>query len=86
MTMKETNTLQKPTPRKDEDQILIAAEVGQLIKKSEGAVWRMSQRDQLPHFKMGRNVRFRRSEILEYLANLEGVSTEKALNVMKRKR
>ncbi len=81
-----TTLLQKTTPKK-EDEILTAREVGLMIKKSESAVWRMSQRDQLPHFKMGRNVRFRKSEILEYLANLGGgVSTEKALEEMKKKR
>ena len=79
-------TTQKTITPKKEDEILTADEVGLMLKKSEAAVWRMAQREQLPHFRMGRNIRFWKSSILEYLENLEGVSTEEALNEMKRKR
>ncbi len=85
--MTKNSTLQKSTPKHtEEDQLLVAEQVGQMLQKSAGAVWRMAQRGQLPHIRLGRSVRFERKKILEYLENLEAVTTEEALLEMNRKR
>lgn len=85
--MKQSSTVQKSTPKhSEEDQLLVAEQVGQMLHKTKGAVWRMAQRGQLPHIRLGRSVRFERKKILEFLENLEMATVEEALNQINRKR
>ena len=80
------STLQKSTDKKtEEDELLLADEAGKLLKKSSGAVYRMAQRGELPHLKMGRSIRFKKSKILEFIEGSERVTTEEALNQVNRK-
>ena len=70
----------------EEEPLLVAEQVGQMLKKSEDAIYRMAGRGQLPHIRMGRSVRFEHKKILEWLENLETVTTEEAILEMNRRK
>ena len=48
------------------NEIMTAAEVAILLRVSRWSVYEMVKMRQIPHFKIGRSVRFKRSELMEW--------------------
>ncbi len=47
-------------------EVMTAAEVALLLRVSRWSIYEMVKMRQIPHFKVGRSVRFRRSDLLEW--------------------
>ncbi|MCL4552439.1 MAG: helix-turn-helix domain-containing protein [Candidatus Marsarchaeota archaeon] len=50
-----------------EDAILTATEVARYLKLSKSRIYYLNQRQKMPHSKIGRNVRVRRSSLTTWL-------------------
>ena len=50
--------------------ILTAKEVAQYLKLSKAKIYYLIQRKQIPHIKLGRNVRIRQSDLEKWLESL----------------
>ena len=48
-------------------ELLTVDEVTQLLKLSRGAVYQMRARKEIPYIKMGKRIRFDKTEILEWI-------------------
>ena len=54
------------------DRLLTAEEVADLLQVSKGWVYEQIRRDSMPHIRLGRYVRFRRSAVERWISSLEG--------------
>jgi len=54
--------------------LLTASDVAALLGVSEDWIYSESRAGRIPHVKLGRNVRFRRSSIDTWIAELEGAT------------
>ena len=61
--------------------ILTKKEVSQFLKCSIGMVDKLMSNN-LPYYKIGRNVKFKREEIIDYLEERKGVQTTQSLFFM----
>ncbi len=52
------------------ENIMTAKEVALALKLSKAKVYYLIQRKQIPHFKIGRNVRVRESDLMKWLETL----------------
>lgn len=50
-----------------DDEILKADEVGKRLLLSKASVYALARADEIPHFRVGRAVRFRWSSVVEWL-------------------
>jgi excisionase family DNA binding protein len=55
-----------------EDRLLTAEEVAGLLQVTKGWVYEQTRRDSMPHIRLGRYVRFRRSAVERWISSLEG--------------
>jgi len=53
----------------DQGQIISAKEVARLLQCTPQAVYTKCAKDELPHVKMGKSIKFKRSEILDWIKN-----------------
>jgi excisionase family DNA binding protein len=65
-------TLSEPDPA---DRLLVAAEVADLLQVTPAWVYAETRRHRLPHVRLGRYVRYRRSAIERFLTDAEAAST-----------
>ncbi len=63
-----------PDYRAGDDRLLVAAEVADLLQVTTGWVYAETRRHRLPHVRLGRYVRYRRSTIERFLADAEAAS------------
>lgn len=54
-----------------EDRLLTADEVAGLLHVTKGWVYEQTRRDCMPHIRLGRYVRFRRSAVERWISDLE---------------
>ena len=59
------------TPNLDRGQLLTADEVAALMQVTRGWVYAETRRNALPHLRLGRYVRYRRSAIEAWMASIE---------------
>jgi excisionase family DNA binding protein len=59
----------------DEDRLLNAAEVAEMLAVSEGWVYEAARSGDLPCVRLGRHVRFRRPSVLAWVEEQETTST-----------
>ena len=59
------------TPAAGEDRLLTAEEVAGLLHVTKGWVYEQTRRECMPHIRLGRYVRFRRSAVERWIASLE---------------
>lgn len=50
-----------------EDEILTAPEVAKYLKVCNAKVYYMIKRNEIPHFRIGKNVRIRKSDFMKWL-------------------
>jgi len=53
------------------DEILTASQVAEYLKLSKAKIYYLIQKRQIPHIKIGRNVRIKQSELIKYLDKQE---------------
>lgn len=53
------------------DQLLTAGEVAELMRVTRGWIYAQTRRDAIPHLRLGRYVRYRRSAIEQWMAQIE---------------
>ena len=58
------------TPDSD-DKLLTAEEVAAMLRMTPAWIYAQTRKDALPHLRLGRYVRYRRSAITEWLATIE---------------
>ena len=56
------------------DRLLVAAEVAEILQVTPAWVYAETRRNRLPHVRLGRYVRYRRSAIERFLADAEAAS------------
>jgi excisionase family DNA binding protein len=54
-----------------DDPLIDAQEVARLLDMSVDYVWKLCRENRIPHLRFGRNLRFRRSAVLDWFAQLE---------------
>lgn len=59
-----------PTADSNED-LLIAAEVASLLRMTSGWVYAETRANRIPHLRLGRYVRYRRSAIVQWMGEIE---------------
>lgn len=67
------------------DEILTDAEVRKMLGVSRTTLWRMRQHANLPFGRVGREYRYRKSEILEWLKDHERATAQLSLQLRKGK-
>ncbi len=60
------------------DTIFTVTETAQYLKLSKSKVYAMAQRKEIPHLRMGRNVRFRLSDLMMWIENQVSCSNDEA--------
>lgn len=63
------------------EEILTIPEVAEYLKISKAKVYLMVQRKQIPHLKLNRNVRIRRSDLEKWLEKQKVVETSDVANL-----
>ena len=63
--------MQETAPRREQDPLLTADEVAALMRVTRAWVYAETRRDALPHLRLGRYVRYRRSAIEAWMATVE---------------
>lgn len=63
--------MQETAPRREQDSLLTADEVAALMRVTRAWVYAETRRDALPHLRLGRYVRYRRSAIEAWMATVE---------------
>jgi excisionase family DNA binding protein len=56
------------------DRLLTASEVAALLQVTKAWVYEQTRRHRMPHIRLGRYVRYRRSAVEEWIAHLEAES------------
>jgi excisionase family DNA binding protein len=57
------------TPRQEEDVVLHVADVVQLLRVGRNSVYRLVGRNEIPHRKVGKQIRFSRAAVMRWLAS-----------------
>ena len=58
-----------------EDEIMTAPEVAKYLKMCNAKIYYMIQRKEIPHIRIGKNVRIRKSDLIDWLNNkMRGVN------------
>ena len=60
------------------DQLLTAGEVADLMRVTRGWIYAQTRRDAIPHLRLGRYVRYRRSAIEQWMVQIERRPPENA--------
>lgn len=63
-------SMSPPSP----DRLLTASEVAALLQVTKAWVYEQTRRHRMPHIRLGRYVRYRRSAVEEWIAHLEAES------------
>jgi excisionase family DNA binding protein len=66
------------TSNVSEDRLLTAREAGRYLGFAEGTIRNKASRDELPHVKLGRTLRFRKSELDRWIIEQDAAAAANA--------
>ncbi|MFO7682230.1 MAG: helix-turn-helix domain-containing protein [Chloroflexota bacterium] len=56
--------------------LLTAGETAELLKLSKSKIYGMAKRKEIPHFRLGKNIRFRATDLTKWLKNREEIPSD----------
>ena len=59
-----------------EPEFTTAKELAELLRVTQTTIYRMARRGELPYYTIGRSMRFRKSDVEEFLKRCRGVQRE----------
>jgi excisionase family DNA binding protein len=66
------------TSNASEDRLLTVREAGQYLGFAEGTLYNKASRDEIPHVRLGRSLRFRKSELDRWIIEQDAAAADAA--------